>query len=90
MRFDEKIYDNKSDSNSNVTLISTLPTQSKLVLFSILLQNKINNQAGIIKTITIKEIFSIYKELCKKTKNNCLSKRSINQIIQQDLKELFN
>lgn len=90
MSIDEEIYKNKPASSNISELLSTLSTQSKLVLFSILLQNKKNNQTATIKTITLNEVYDLYIEFCNVTKNKCLCKRKVNDLILYDLKGLLN
>jgi len=90
MSIDKKKSEKKPASSNVSDIVSALPTQSKLVLFSILLQNKKNNQADTIKTITLNEVYDLYKEFCNVTKNKCLSKRKVNDLIQDELKSLLN
>jgi Cdc6-like AAA superfamily ATPase len=57
--------------------------QSKVILFTILLQNKSNYQARTVKAISTKEVYDIYIELCKKTQNTQLSYKRFNEIISE-------
>lgn len=62
-------------------IVHNLPIQSKLVLLSILLQDKYNKKIDTSKKIVVSDVYEIYKELCKKTGKSCINKRKIKNSI---------
>lgn len=83
MSIDKKKSENEPSSCNVASLLSTLSVQSKLILFTILLQNKSNDQARTVKAISTKEVYAIYIELCKKIQNTQLSYKRVNEIISE-------
>jgi cell division control protein 6 len=64
-------------------VVRTLPNQSKLVLYSIILLDKQNKKGGKTQTMTTGEVYEVYKELCKKTRYNCLTQRRTADLISE-------
>jgi cell division control protein 6 len=64
-------------------VVRTLPTQSKLLLFSSLLIDKQNKKSGMNQTMTTGEVFDVYRDLCKKAKYDCLTQRRITDLISE-------
>jgi cell division control protein 6 len=69
---------NKIELDCVSEVIRTLPTQSKLLLFGMIL----NQEAGREKLNT-GDVFSTYKELCKKTEVSVLTQRRITDLISE-------
>ena len=59
-------------------MIKTFPTQSKFVLFAVMLLEKYNAS-----TITTGETYNVYKELCRLTKMDILTQRRVSDIISE-------
>lgn len=74
---------NKIELDRITEVVRTLPNQSKLVLYSILLLNKQNTKAGTTPALTTGEAYDIYRELCKKTRYNCLTQRRTADLISE-------
>ncbi len=72
---------NKIEIDRIIEVVRTLPTQSKLILFSILLQDKHNKKTETTGIITTGEVYSIYKDLCKKVRVDCLTQRRVADLI---------
>jgi len=64
-------------------VVRTLPTQSKLVLLSILLREKRNKTEGVKRAMTTGEVYDVYKELCKKARYDSLTQRRIADLISE-------
>ncbi|MEM0492623.1 MAG: ORC1-type DNA replication protein [Candidatus Thermoplasmatota archaeon] len=64
-------------------VVRTLPTQSKLLLFSSLLIDRQNKKSGLNQTMTTGEVFDVYRELCKKARYDCLTQRRITDLISE-------
>ncbi|MDI6640197.1 MAG: ORC1-type DNA replication protein [Methanocellales archaeon] len=58
-----------------VEVVRTLPTQSKLVLYSIVLLNR--------KGLTTGEVYKVYKDLCHKTDMAVLTQRRVTDLISE-------
>ncbi len=58
-----------------VEVVRTLPTQSKLVLYSMVLLNR--------KSLTTGEVYKIYKDLCHKTDMGALTQRRVTDLISE-------
>ena len=78
-----KLAQNKIEINRVMEVTRTLPTQSKLLLFAILLQEKHNEKTGSTSAITTGEVYEIYKELCKKTRADALTQRRVADLISE-------
>jgi cell division control protein 6 len=77
---------NKIELDIVAEVIETLPSQSKLVLLGILL----NEEAGVDK-LTTGIVFDTYKELCKKLKIDTLTQRRITDLISElDMHGIIN
>jgi cell division control protein 6 len=64
-------------------VVRTLPTQSKLILLAILLQEKHNEKSGKTGSITTGDVYDIYEDLCKKTRTDSLTQRRIADLISE-------
>ncbi|MBN2065599.1 MAG: ORC1-type DNA replication protein [Candidatus Thermoplasmatota archaeon] len=78
-----KLAQNKIEIDRIIEVIRTLPTQSKLILFAILLQERHNKKAEIAGAITTGEVYEVYKDLCKKTRTDSLTQRRITDLISE-------
>ena len=78
-----KLAQNKIEIDRIIEVVRTLPTQSKLILLSILLQEKHNKRSGATGIITTGEVYEIYKELCKKTRTDFLTQRRVADLISE-------
>jgi cell division control protein 6 len=78
-----KMAQNKIEIDRIIEVVRTLPNQSKLIIYSILLLDKQNKKAGANQSMTTGEVFEIYKELCKKTRYNCLTQRRTADLISE-------
>jgi cell division control protein 6 len=78
-----KLAQNKIEIDRIIEVVRTLPTQSKLILFAILLQEKHNEKTGTTGAITTGEVYEIYKELCKKTRADSLTQRRVADLISE-------
>ncbi len=74
---------NKIEVDRIIEVVRTLPTQSKLILFAILLQEKHNKQTDKPGVITTGEVYSIYKTICKRTRTDCLTQRRVADLISE-------
>jgi archaeal cell division control protein 6 len=74
---------NKIEVDRIIEVVRTLPTQSKLILFAILLQEKHNKQTEKASVITTGEVYSIYKTICKRTRTDCLTQRRVADLISE-------
>jgi cell division control protein 6 len=78
-----RIAQSKIEIDRIIEVVRTLPTQSKLILFAILLQEKYNSQKEMTGAITTGEVYEIYKELCKKTRADSLTQRRVADLISE-------
>jgi len=79
-----KLAQSKIEIDRITEVVRTLPTQSKLILTAILLQDKHNKKtdtAG--SAMTTGEVYEIYKELCKKTRTDILTQRRVADLISE-------
>jgi cell division control protein 6 len=74
---------NKIEIDRIIEVARTLPTQSKLILLAIMLQDKHNRKTGTTGAITTGEVYEIYKELCKKTRTDRLTQRRVADLISE-------
>jgi len=74
---------NKIEIDRINEVVRTLPTQSKLLLLAILLQEKHNEKTGATGAITTGEVYEIYKDLCKKTRTDILTQRRVTDLISE-------
>jgi cell division control protein 6 len=78
-----KLAQNKIEIDRIMEVARTLPTQSKLILMAILLQQQHNIKTGIAGAITTGEVYEIYKDLCKKTRTDSLTQRRVADLISE-------
>ena len=78
-----KLAQNKIEIDRIMEVVRTLPTQSKLILLAVILQEEHNKKTGTAGAITTGEVYSIYKELCKKTRTDILTQRRIADLISE-------
>jgi len=78
-----RLAQNKIEIDRIIEVVRTLPTQSKLILFAILLQEKHNKKTGTVGAITTGEVYEIYKDVCKKTRNDSLTQRRVADLISE-------
>ncbi len=74
---------NKIEVDRVTEVVRTLPTQSKLLLLAILLQDKHNKNTGSSCTITTGEVYEVYKDLCKKNRTDPLTQRRVTDLISE-------
>jgi len=74
---------NKIEIDRITEVVRTLPNQSKLILYSIMLLDKQNKKDGRNQAIVTGEVYEIYKELCKKTRYNSLTQRRVVDLISE-------
>lgn len=74
---------NKIEIDRIIEVVRTLPTQSKLILLAILLQEKNNKNNGSAGAITTGEVYELYKDLCKKTRSDPLTQRRVADLISE-------
>jgi cell division control protein 6 len=78
-----RLAQNKIEVDRIIEVVRTLPTQSKLILLAILLQEKHNTKTGTAGAITTGEVYEIYKELCKKTRTDSLTQRRVADLVSE-------
>lgn len=78
-----RLAQNKIEIDRIIEVVRTLPTQSKLILLAILLQEQHNNKIGTTGAITTGEVYEIYKELGKKTRIDKLTQRRVADLISE-------
>lgn len=78
-----RLAQNKIELDRVTEVVRTLPNQSKLVLYSIILLDKQNKKAGTTRALTTGEVYDVYRELCKKARYNCLTQRRTADLISE-------
>ncbi|UCH71619.1 MAG: orc1/cdc6 family replication initiation protein, partial [Thermoplasmatales archaeon] len=78
-----RLAQNKIEIDRVIEVVRTLPTQSKLIILALILQDKHNKKIGTAGAITTGEIYGIYKELCKKTRTDILTQRRVADLISE-------
>lgn len=78
-----KTAQNKIEIDRILEVARTLPNQSKLIIYAIILLDRQRKKAGITQTMTTGEVYDIYKELCKKARYNCLTQRRTADLISE-------
>lgn len=78
-----RLAQNKIEIDRIIEVVRTLPTQSKLILLAILLQEHHNTKIGTTGAITTGEVYEIYKELSKKTRTDKLTQRRVADLISE-------
>lgn len=74
---------NKIEIDRIIEVVRTLPNQSKLILYAIILLDKENLKEGITQVMKTGDVYDVYKELCKKTRANCLTQRRTADLISE-------
>ncbi len=74
---------NKIEIDRIIEVVRTLPNQSKLILYAIILLDKENLKEGITQAMKTGDVYDVYKELCKKTRANCLTQRRTADLISE-------
>ena len=82
-RANVRMAQNKIEIDRIIEVVRTLPNQSKLVLYSIIVFDKQNKKEGRIQSMTTGEVYDIYKEFCKKTHFTGLTQRRIADLISE-------
>jgi len=78
-----KLAQSKIEIDRVMEVVRTLPTQSKLILLAVILQERHNMKTGTASAINTGEVYSIYKELCKKTRSDSLTQRRVADLISE-------
>ncbi|PNX48277.1 MAG: cell division control protein Cdc6 [Thermoplasmata archaeon M8B2D] len=78
-----RMAQSKIEIDRIIEVVRTLPTQSKLILLAILLQEQYNKKMDTKGTITTGEVYEIYKELSKKTRTDKLTQRRIADLVSE-------
>jgi len=78
-----RLAQNKIEIDRIVEVVRTLPTQSKLILLSVILQDEHNKKTGTTGAITTGEVYEIYKGLCKKIRMDSLTQRRVADLISE-------
>lgn len=68
----------KIESDNVIEAVRTLPTQSKLLLYSVIL---LDERGG--RTITTGEVYDVYKRLCKYISIDTLTQRRVSDLISE-------
>jgi cell division control protein 6 len=74
---------NKIEIDRIIEVVRTLPTQSKLILLAILLQEQYNKKMETTGAVTTGEVYEIYKELSKKTRTDKLTQRRVADLVSE-------
>lgn len=80
---DVRVAQHKIEIDHITEVVRTLPNQSKLILFSVLLINKQNKKEGANQMMTTGEVFETYRDLCKKARYDCLTQRRITDLVSE-------
>ena len=78
-----RLAQNKIEIDRIMEVIRTLPTQSKLILLAILLQEQHNKKTSTNVAITTGEVYEIYKNLSKKARTDKISQRRAADLISE-------
>lgn len=78
-----RLAQNKIEVDRIIEVVRTLPTQSKLILFSILLQEQHNTRASVVSSITTGEVYEIYRDICKKIRTDSLTQRRVADLVSE-------
>ncbi|WNY26359.1 ORC1-type DNA replication protein [Methanolapillus ohkumae] len=81
-----RIAQDKIEVDRIVEVVRTLPTQSKLVLFSIVMLNlstQNQNQNGQPSAITTGEVYNIYRKMCKTIDMDILTQRRVTDLMSE-------
>jgi len=78
-----RLAQNKIEIDRITEVVRTLPAQSKLILLSIILQEKHKRKKGSNGAITTGEVYETYKSLSKKTRADSLTQRRVADLISE-------
>ena len=78
-----KLAQNKIEIDRVIEVVRTLPTQSKLILLAVFLQEKHNKKTSNAGAIITGDVYNIYKELCRKTRADFLTQRRVTDLISE-------
>lgn len=78
-----RLAQSKIEIDRIIEVVRTLPTQSKLILLAILLQERHNKKTGAAGAITTGDVYEIYKNLCKKARTDSLTQRRVADLISE-------
>jgi cell division control protein 6 len=78
-----RMAQSKIEIDRIIEVVRTLPTQSKLILLAILLQEQYNKKMDTKGAITTGEVYEVYKELSKKTRTDKLTQRRIADLVSE-------
>lgn len=78
-----RMAQNKIEIDRVREVIRTLPTQSKIILASIILKEKNNKNNGRNGALTTGEVYDVYKALCRKARMNKLTQRRVADLISE-------
>ena len=78
-----RMAQNKIEIDRILEVVRTLPTQSKLILLAVLLQENHNKKMETTGLITTGEVYEIYKNLCKKIRTDSLTQRRVADLISE-------
>jgi cell division control protein 6 len=78
-----KSAQNKIEVDRILEVVRTLPSHSKTILLSILLQEQNNKKIGMLNAITTGEVYDVYKDLCKKMRVDSLTQRRVADLISE-------
>jgi archaeal cell division control protein 6 len=74
---------NKIELDRITEVVRTLPNQSKLVLYTLLMLDKQYKKEGTNQAMVTGEVYDLYKELCKKVRFTTLTQRRIADLISE-------
>lgn len=78
-----KTAQNKIELDRVIEVTRTLPSQSKIILLSIILKEKNNKNAGLNGALTTGEVYDVYAALCKKARMDKLTQRRVADLISE-------
>ncbi|EMR73683.1 ORC complex protein Cdc6/Orc1 [Thermoplasmatales archaeon SCGC AB-539-N05] len=78
-----KTAQNKIELDRVIEVTRTLPSQSKIILLSIILKEKSNKNAGLNGALTTGEVYDVYAALCKKARMDKLTQRRVADLISE-------
>lgn len=78
-----KTAQNKIELDRVIEVTRTLPSQSKIILLSIILKEKNNKNAGLNGALTTGEVYDVYAVLCKKARMDKLTQRRVADLISE-------
>ncbi|MEF8847586.1 MAG: ORC1-type DNA replication protein [Candidatus Thermoplasmatota archaeon] len=74
---------NKIELDRIIEVVKTLPTQSKIILFSIIILENKGDGENTKTVVTTGEVYEVYKEVCKKTGTDSLTQRRVADLISE-------